>query len=224
MAGAPVTDLIDHGLIRAPITVFGTHSGKRIEARLTSDGAFVHRGNTYSSPSVAAGRAITAEIGTSSIGRGYLSINGWKFCKRSVRVPAQAAERVLIFPGRKTAPGRTSICPQSISFESMCSLRQASMLGTLAWPPEVDGAAIALERVVVPPEAESDLPDDPERAVEHLAAHPERRDVRLVVGGLRDGESMCAVRQRRHDEDGAVAFGPDLVPGLVHALLATLRD
>jgi hypothetical protein len=74
-----VTDLIDHGLISAPITVFGTHSGKRIEARLTSDGTFVHRGNTYSSPSVAAGRAITADIGTSSIGRGYLSINGWKF-------------------------------------------------------------------------------------------------------------------------------------------------
>ena len=39
----------------------------------------MHRGKTYSSPSVAAGRAITTEIGTSSIGRGYLSINGWKF-------------------------------------------------------------------------------------------------------------------------------------------------
>lgn len=99
-----------------------------------------------------------------------------------------------------------------------------SMLGTLAWPPEVDGVAIALERVVVPPEAESDLPDDPERAVEQLAAHPQRRDVRLVVGVLRSGEAMCALRQRLHDEDGAVALGRDLVPGLVHALLATLQD
>jgi hypothetical protein len=74
-----VTDLIDHGLIGAPTTVFGIHSGKRIEARLTPDGTFVHRRNVYSSPSVAAGRAITSELGTSSSGRGYLSINGWKF-------------------------------------------------------------------------------------------------------------------------------------------------
>jgi hypothetical protein len=99
-----------------------------------------------------------------------------------------------------------------------------SMLGTLAWPPEVDGAAIALERLVVPPAAERDLPEQPEEAVEHLAAHPERRDVRLVVGVLRDGEAMCALRQRMYDEDGAVAYGPDLVPGLVHALRATLDD
>jgi len=74
-----VTDLIDHGLIRAPTTVFGIHSGKRLEALLTADGTFVHRGNVYSSPSVAAGRVITLELGTSSAGRGYLSINGWKF-------------------------------------------------------------------------------------------------------------------------------------------------
>ena len=74
-----VTDLIDHGLIDAPATVFGIHSGKRIEAVLTQDGTFEYRGNVYASPSVAAGRAITTEIGTSSSGRGYLSINGWKF-------------------------------------------------------------------------------------------------------------------------------------------------
>jgi hypothetical protein len=74
-----VTDLIDHGLIEAPATVFGIHSGKRIEAVVTPEGTFEYRGNTYASPSVAAGRAITNEIGTSSIGRGYLSINGWKF-------------------------------------------------------------------------------------------------------------------------------------------------
>jgi hypothetical protein len=74
-----VTDLIDHGLIDPPTTVFGIHSGKRIEALLMPDGTFVHRGNIYSSPSVAAGRAVTAELGVSSIGRSYLSVNGWKF-------------------------------------------------------------------------------------------------------------------------------------------------
>ena len=74
-----VTDLIDLGLIRPPTTVFGTHSSKRVEAILTPDGTFIHRGNVYSSPSVAAGRVITAELGISSVGRSYLSVNGWKF-------------------------------------------------------------------------------------------------------------------------------------------------
>jgi hypothetical protein len=74
-----VTDLIDHGLIKAPTTVFGMHSGERVDALLTTDGTFVHRGNTYSSPSVAAGRLITAQLGASTAGRSYASINGWKF-------------------------------------------------------------------------------------------------------------------------------------------------
>ena len=84
---------------------------------------------------------------------------------------------------------------------------------------------MALERVVVPPEAERDLPADPEQAVElpRRARRP-AQDVRLVVGVLRDGTAMCALRQREHDEDAAVAVGPDLVPGLVHALLATFAD
>src|SRR5690348_14572539 len=74
-----VTDLIDAGFIKAPTAVFGIHAGKRIQAIITADGAFVHCGNVYLSPSVAAGRAITAEHGTSSSGRSYAQINGWKF-------------------------------------------------------------------------------------------------------------------------------------------------
>jgi hypothetical protein len=118
-------------------------------------------------------------------------------------------------PARLTAVEQDGLAPTS-SIESM--------LATMAWPAEVDGAAIALERVVVPPEAERDLPQDPEQAVEHLAAHAQRRDVRLVVGVLRDGTAMCALRQRLHDDEDSVAVGPNLVPGLVHALLATLTD
>jgi hypothetical protein len=74
-----VTDLIDQGLINAPTTVFGIHSGKRVRARLMADGSFVHRGKAYSSPSGAAGQVITAELGATSAGRRYLPINGWKF-------------------------------------------------------------------------------------------------------------------------------------------------
>jgi hypothetical protein len=99
-----------------------------------------------------------------------------------------------------------------------------SLLAQLAWPPEVDGVALAVERLVVPPEAERDLPQDPERAAEALAAHPDRKDVRLLVAVLRDGESACLLRQRDHDTDDKVASGPDIAPGLVQALSATLQD
>jgi hypothetical protein len=106
--------------------------------------------------------------------------------------------------------------PQSSSLESV--------LAQLAWPEEVDGVALAVERLVVPPEAEHDLPDDPEQASEALAAHPDRKDVRLLVAVLRDGESTCLLRQRDHDTDDKVASGPDIAPGLVQALKATLQD
>jgi hypothetical protein len=99
-----------------------------------------------------------------------------------------------------------------------------TFLAQLAWPEEVDGVALAVERLVVPPEAERDLPEDAEQAAEVLAAHPDRKDVRLLVAVLRDGESTCLLRQRDHDTDDKVASGPDLAPGLVQALAATLRD
>ncbi len=99
-----------------------------------------------------------------------------------------------------------------------------SLLGRLAWPDEVDGVALAVERVVVPPEAEQDLPSDPEEATEALGVHPQRKDVRLFVAVLRDGESVCLLRQRDHDSDDDVALGQDIAPGLVHALQTTLQD
>ncbi len=99
-----------------------------------------------------------------------------------------------------------------------------SLLARLAWPQEVDGVALSVERLVVPPDAERDLPDDPDQVAELLAAHPDRKDVRLLVAVLRDGESTCLLRQRDHDTDDKVAIGADIAPGLVHALAATLQD
>lgn len=96
------------------------------------------------------------------------------------------------------------------------------LLGQLAWPEQVDGAAVAVERMVVPPQAEGEMPSDPDAALEYLTNHPDRADVRMVVGVLRSGESWCALRSRTHDSDDAVAGSPDAVPGLVEALSATL--
>lgn len=99
-----------------------------------------------------------------------------------------------------------------------------SMLGRLAWPQEVLGVAFAVERIVVPPDAERDLPADPHEAIAVLADHPQRQDVRVLAAVLRSGEHVCLVRQRTHDVDHLVASGPDLAPGLVAALLAGFDD
>ncbi|QFG69164.1 PPA1309 family protein [Ornithinimicrobium pratense] len=99
-----------------------------------------------------------------------------------------------------------------------------SLLGRVAWPEDVEGVALAIERIVVPPEAERDLPEDPDAAAGQLAAHPDRKDVRLLAACLRDGRSICLLRQRDHDSDDAVAVGQDIAPGLTHALAMTLRD
>ena len=101
-----------------------------------------------------------------------------------------------------------------------------ALLAQIAWPDEVLGAAFAVERIVVPPEAESGLPSDPDAAVEALAAHPQRQDVRLLAADghapeLRTGEQICALRQRAHDEDHLVGTGTEIAPGLISALLAT---
>ncbi|WP_159808354.1 PPA1309 family protein [Cellulomonas citrea] len=96
------------------------------------------------------------------------------------------------------------------------------LLASLAWPPTVDGVALTVERVVLPPAAEEGLPADPAAAQAALLDHPDRQDVRMAVGVLRTGHAWCAVRTRANDVDDQVLQGSDLVPGLVEALRATL--
>jgi hypothetical protein len=95
------------------------------------------------------------------------------------------------------------------------------LLARIAWPEQVTGCALAVERVVLPPAAERDLPEDPDAARRAVAEHPDRSDVRLVVAVTRDGSARCLLRQRAHDSDDQVALGEDIAPGIVHALRAT---
>ncbi len=95
------------------------------------------------------------------------------------------------------------------------------LLARIAWPEQVSGCALAVERVVLPPDAERDLPEDAAEAVRAVAEHPGRADVRLVVAVTRDGAARCLLRQREHDSDDRVALGEDIAPGIVHALRAT---
>lgn len=74
-----VKDLIDRGAIRVPLTVFGEYRGHQIKAEIIHDGTFRIGKETYSSPSVAAGKAVTLTTGMRTPSRSYLSVNGWKF-------------------------------------------------------------------------------------------------------------------------------------------------
>lgn len=96
------------------------------------------------------------------------------------------------------------------------------VLAQIAWPAEVVGVAVIAERLVLPPGADEDVPTDPAAAQTYAASHPDRQEVRMVAAALRTGETGCALRLRSHDADDLVLTGPDLVPGLVTQLQATL--
>ncbi|NLI04726.1 MAG: hypothetical protein GX483_05570 [Actinomycetaceae bacterium] len=95
------------------------------------------------------------------------------------------------------------------------------LLGSIVWPDSVDGAALSVERIVLPPSAEVNLPEDEAEALEVLKTHPQREDVRMVVATLRAGETWSAIRMKSHDEDASVLSAEDLVPGLAAALQQT---
>ncbi len=98
----------------------------------------------------------------------------------------------------------------------------AEDLERITWPTTVVGCAIALERVLLPAEAEATIPDDPDEAASFVAKHPLRQDVRVVVGVLRDGTSHGLARLKSNTED--LMGASDLVPGLTRALARTLED
>jgi hypothetical protein len=97
------------------------------------------------------------------------------------------------------------------------------VLPEIAWPDEVVGCAAVVERLVLPPGADSDIPDDRIEAAEYAATHPDRQEVRIVAAATRDGASWCALRLRSHDDDDSVLAGADLVPPLLQLLHATLE-
>jgi hypothetical protein len=96
-------------------------------------------------------------------------------------------------------------------------------LSTIVFGPEVLGVVLAHEVLVLPPAAEEQIADnDP---VDYAAAHPERREVRMVVGVARDGSRECVLRLRGRDGEADERLsGSDLAPALADALLATLDE
>lgn len=98
------------------------------------------------------------------------------------------------------------------------------VLERIVWPPSVTGCAAVVERLVLPPNADGELPADLEAAQEFAREHPDRQEVRIVAGVTRAGASYCALRLRSHDDDLKVVAGTDLVPGLLELLRTTLEE
>ncbi len=76
-----------------------------------------------------------------------------------------------------------------------------SDLARIAWPAEVSGAALSVQRILEP---------------DH--------DVRLTVGAMRDQQVATAMRYREHDHDDEVAVAAGVLPRLERALWDTLQD
>lgn len=131
-----------------------------------------------------------------------------------------------------TLAGSLGISAEGLAPDSLTPVEQEPLgdrpldetLAHIAWPDEVRGCALVHEVLVIPPQAEDDRPDDADPVV-WAADHAERRDVRMVVGVLRDGSTAGALRVRPADGagPGEVAYGDDLAPNLARALLATLE-
>ena len=86
------------------------------------------------------------------------------------------------------------------------------------------GCAAVVERFVLPPGADEDIPEDPDEAATYAAQHPDRQELRMVAGVTRAGATYCAMRFRSHDDDTKVVGDADLVPALLELLAATLTD
>ncbi|WNI17904.1 PPA1309 family protein [Actinacidiphila sp. ITFR-21] len=98
-------------------------------------------------------------------------------------------------------------------------------LATIAWPEVIAGCALTVERLMLPPSAETSLPEDldDDSLASWVAAHPQRQEVRMTVGVLRGGARESALRLRAKDSPSDVLTGAELVPGLAEALAATFE-
>jgi hypothetical protein len=155
----------------------------------------------------------------------HVASGGWDQPTRLFALVPTAA-LMAANPDLVTELGLSSELPlTSVEQELEDSLELEELLGTIAWPDDVQGAIVVLERIVLPPSAESGLPDENDSELVQAASdHPDRRDVRIVSAVLRSGENLNALRYRTHDTAEQVAVAANLVERLNESLAATFAD
>ena len=97
-------------------------------------------------------------------------------------------------PMRRADPGRAGRAARG---------RLDEALARIGWPDSVAGCALSQEIVILPPSV-----DDARFADDAAAAHPQRREARLVVAVLRDGSSATLLRLRGDRRRAADRAGP----------------
>lgn len=98
------------------------------------------------------------------------------------------------------------------------------ILTTISWPGTVSGCALVVERIVLPPHVEEQMPDDAETAASWAQRHPSRSDVRIVIGVLRDGSRSAVVRVKGHDAPDELIRNDNMSPDISDALAATFTE
>ena len=131
--------------------------------------------------------------------------------------PGLAADLGLRTTADGAAPGALTAIEQE-SFATTGDLLDD--LAALEWPDTVFGCAVSTERTFLPAAAEDQIPEDPEAAAAFVAAHPDRQEIRVVVGADRAGHRHGVARLVSAPDE--LLGGEDLVPGLGEALAHTL--
>jgi hypothetical protein len=131
--------------------------------------------------------------------------------------PALALELGL----RTTADGAPPGALTAIEQESFVTTGDLlADLAALEWPETVFGCAVSTERTFLPAGAEDEIPDEPAAAAAYVAAHPDKQEIRVVVGADRAGHRHGVARLVSAPNE--LLGGEDLVPGLGEALAHTL--
>jgi len=164
----------------------------------------------------------------------HVAADGWDQRPRMFAL-VPTAELLVTQPRMAAALGITDDAAASGGIPTLTSIEQDGlaldqpldeMLGKMVWPAAVEGCALVIESQMLPPSAEAQIPEGLQGAEleRWVTKHPERQDVRMAVGVLRDGTRQAAIRLRSKDSDMEVLSGPDLVPNLAEALLRTFDE
>ncbi len=158
----------------------------------------------------------------------FLADHGWDQPARLYAL-VDTAQLVAQEPGLAQQMGLDSAAEQgSLTAIEQDELRPDQLLEqvleSVLWPDSVTGCLAVVERFVLPPGSDVDLPEDAEAARGFAREHPDRQEVRIVAGVTRTGSTYCALRLRAHDDAASVVGGVDLVPGLLALLGQTFDD